>query len=259
MKLDTNPNADLSADEWERYARQIGPGLLTAEGQRRLKSSTALITRAGGMGGPAAMMLAMAGVGRIIIAHGGELITPDLNRQVLGSESGLGRSRVSQFAEHLQSLNRFASIEAIDHEPDEAEAAAWAERCDVLLACPPNFEERMRLNRAAVATGKPLIDAAQWGMSGTLIVVRPGQTACLQCVYPEPPPFEEFFPVVGAISSAIGSLAALEAIKILSGCGRPLWGRMLTYDGFHGRFSRIELQRRADCSCCRGRTEQAER
>ena len=248
-----NGQNELGPQEWERYARQIGPGVLSPEGQRRLKQSSALVTRAGGMGGPAALMLTMAGVGRVIIAHGGDLISPDLNRQVLGCERALDQPRAAAFAEYLRSMNRFAQVEALDYEPDDDQAKQLADRADILLACPPTFEERLRLNRAAVAAGIPLIDAAQWGMTGTLTVLRPGQTACLECLYPEPPPFEEMFPVVGAISSAIGSLAALEAIKILSGAGRPMWGKLLTYDGFNGYVNMIELERRADCACCAGR------
>lgn len=241
---------NLTPEELERYDRQIGPGVLTEEGQLRLKQSTALITRTGGMGGPASLMLAMGGVGRVIIAHGGLMISPDLNRQVLGSEDVIGKPRVPDFGDYLRTMNRLVEIEALDHEPDDDEALELARRCDILLSCPPGFEERMRLNRAAVAAGIPLIDAAQWGMTGTLLVVSPGKTACLECVYPEPPPFEELFPVVGAISSAIGSLAALEAVKILSGVGKPLWGKMLTYDGHQGRTATVTLARRGDCPCC---------
>jgi len=243
---------DLTAAELERYDRQIGPGVLTHDGQQRLKAATVLVTRAGGMGGPAALMLTMGGVGRVIIAHGGVLISPDLNRQVLGAEDVLGKPRAPEFAACLRSMNRFAEIEAIDHEPDDAEALQLARRCDVVLSCPPTFEERLRLNRAAVAAGIPLIDAAQWGLGGTLCVFRPGETACLQCLYPEPPPFEEDFPVVGAISAALGSLAALEAIKIVSGCGQVLWGKMLNYDGYRAGVSIIQLTRRPDCPCCAG-------
>ncbi len=240
----------LTADERQRYSRQIGPGVLSVRGQQLLKGSTALITRVGGIGGPAAQMLTMAGVGRVIIAHGGDLISPDLNRQVLASEAGLDQPRAPAFAERLRSINRFVEIEAIDYEPDDDQALELARRCDIILACPPTFEERLRLNRAAVQAAIPLIDAAQWGMSGTLAVYRPGHTACLQCVYPETPPFEELFPVVGAISSAIGSLAALEAIKILSDTGKPLWGKMFTYDAYHGHVGTVQLARRDDCPCC---------
>ena len=151
----------LTTEELERYDRQIGPGVLSIKGQERLKQSAALVTRVGGMGGPASLMLAMGGVGRVIIAHGGELISPDLNRQVLGSERVLGKPRAPDFGAYLQSMNRFVEIEAIDHEPDDLEAIALARRVDIILSCPPGFEERLRLNRAAVAAGVPLIDAAQ--------------------------------------------------------------------------------------------------
>ena len=196
------------------------------------------------------LMLAMAGVGRVIIAHGGEMISPDLNRQVLGSESVIGHPRAEPFAEYLRTMNRFVEVEAIGHEPPEDELDELAARCDIFVSCPPTFEERLRLNRAAVKAGIPLVDAAQWGMTGTLIVVDPGKTACLECVYPQAPPFEEFFPVVGAISAATGSLAALETIKILSATGEPLAGKMLTYDGFQARVTMLDLTRRSDCPCC---------
>jgi molybdopterin/thiamine biosynthesis adenylyltransferase len=224
--------------------------VLSEEGQERLKNATALVTRAGGMGGPAAQMLVMAGVGRVIIAHGGRLISPDLNRQVLGSEAVLGEPRAENFAEYLRSMNRFVEVEAIDHEPDDAEATALARRSDVVVSCPPTFCERLRLNAAAFTAGIPIVDAAQWGMTGTLIVLRPGETACLRCIYPGDPPFEEFFPVVGAISCAIGALAALEVVKILSDAGEPLWGKMLLYDGYHAKMSTIDLARDSDCPVC---------
>jgi molybdopterin/thiamine biosynthesis adenylyltransferase len=242
--------AELSAEEWARYARQVGPGVLSRDGQSRLAGSTALVTRVGGMGGPAAMALVMAGVGRVIVAHGGHLISPDLNRQVLGSEEFLGQLRAPSFAERLRSMNRFVRVEEIDHEPDDDEALRLARQSDVILSCPPTFIERLRLNRAAVEAGVPLIDAAQWGLMGTLIAVRPGQTACLRCLYPQDPPFEEAFPVVGAISSAVGAMAALEAVKILSGTGVPLFGRLWMIDGFHGGSSLIKLTRNPECACC---------
>lgn len=240
----------LTSEELTRYARQIGPGVLTKEGQTRLKNAAALVSRTGGMGGPAALCLALGGVGRLIIAHGGKLISPDLNRQVLGSERVLGEPRAPHFADYLRSMSRHVTVEAIDHEPDDEEALQLARQVDVVLSCPPTFQERLRLNRAAVEAGVPLVDAAQWGMTGTLIVVDPGRTACLQCVYPQEPQFEEMFPVVGGISSAIGSLAALEAIKIISGSGKPIFGRLWMIDSYQGHSSMVELQRDPHCACC---------
>lgn len=242
--------SELSPEELTRYARQIGPGVFSEAGQLRLKRSTALVTRVGGMGGPAAQALVMAGVGRVIIAHGGKLISPDLNRQVLGSEAVLEQPRAPHFADYLRSMNRFVTVEALDHEPDDDEALELAGRVDVILSCPPGFEERLRLNRAAVLTGVPLIDAAQWGMTGTLIAVDPGRTACLRCVYPEDPPFEELFPVVGGISAAVGALAALEAVKILSHTGQPMFGRLWMIDSNRACTSMVQLQRDPNCPCC---------
>ncbi len=244
------PRSELTPEELARYARQIGPGVLTPEGQSRMKDSTVLVTRAGGMGGPAALALVMAGVGRVIVAHGGTMISPDLNRQVLGSEEVIDKPRAPHFAEYLRSMNRFVTVEAIDHEPGDEEARELAGRCDAILSCPPTFAERLRLNRAAVAAGIPLVDAAQWGMTGTLIAVDPGRTACLECVYPQEPEFEAMFPVVGAISAALGALAALEAIKILSRTGTPLFGKLWMIDGYRGRTSMVQLRRNPGCPCC---------
>ena len=242
----------LTVDERLRYDRQIGYGVLSEEGQRRLKAATALVTRVGGLGGPAALALAMAGVGRIIIAHGGDLETPDLNRQLLGSEAGVGKPRAEQFAAHLRTMSRFVTVEVIDHEPDDAEAEALARRVAIILSCPADFEHRLRLNRAAHRAGIPFLDAAQWGMAGSLLVSDGRTTPCLACAYPDVPPFESHFPVVGAIAWTMGSLAALEAIKILGGTGRPMWGEMLVIDGFRGEMRQIRLTRRPDCSACGG-------
>jgi len=240
----------LTHDERLRYDRQMGRGVLNEAGQRRLKAATALVTRAGGVGGPAALSLVLAGVGRVIIAHQGELETPDLNRQLLGSETSLGHPRAAQFAAHLRTMNSFVSVEAINHEPDDAEADDLARRADIVLSCAADFGQRLRLNRAAHSAGIPFLDAAQWGMTGSLLVCNGRTTPCLACAYPETPPFEPSFPVIGAIAATMGNLAALEAIKILAGVGRPMWGRMLIVDGFHGETRRIRLRCRDGCPVC---------
>ena len=108
----------------------------------------------------------------------------------------------------------------------------------------------MRLNEAAIVAKTPLIDAAQWGMTGTLLAVDPGRTACLRCIYPQDPPFEELFPVVGGISAAVGALAALEAIKILTGTGKPMYGKLWMIDSHQGRTSIVDLMRNEQCPCC---------
>ena len=240
----------LTTEQRLRYDRQIGPGVFTEENQCRLKAATALVTRVGGLGGPAALSLVMAGLGKIIIAHGGNLESPDLNRQMLGSEAGVGKSRVEQFAAHLSAMNRFVGVEVMGQEPYSAQAAALARRVDIILSCPADFEHRLLLNRAAHEAGIPFIDAAQWGMAGSLFVSDGRTTPCLACAYPDVPPFEAKFPVLGAIAATMGNLAALEAIKILSGAGVPMWGRMLLVDGYCGEMHVINIKRRAGCPVC---------
>jgi molybdopterin/thiamine biosynthesis adenylyltransferase len=138
----------------------------------------------------------------------------------------------------------------IDHEPDDAEAVDLVRRVDLVMSCPADFEHRLRLNWAAYQAEVPLIDAAQWGMTGSLIVSDGRSTPCLACAYPDPPPFEEKFPVLGAIAGAMGNLAALEAIKILSGSGSPAWGRLLIVDGFWGQVRCLKLTHRESCPIC---------
>jgi len=219
----------------------MGEGVLSDGGQLRLKNATVLITRVGGMGGPASQMLTMAGVGNVIIAHGGDLISPDLNRQVLGSEAGLNQPRAGNFGDYLRSLNSMVNVESLDHEPGDAEAAELAARCDLIVSCPPTFTERLRLSRAAENAKIPFVDAAQWGMTGSLMVFHPDKTPYLDRVYPKPPEFEELFPVVGAISCAVGAMAALEAIKIISQEGEPFWNQMIIYDGHAARINQVSI------------------
>ena len=243
---------ELTAEERDRYARQIGPGAFSELGQRRLKAATALVTRVGGVGGPAALALVTAGVGRVIVAHAGDLDSPDLNRQILGSEAGLGTARAAQFAARLRGMNRFVAVEEIDHEPGDEEAAELARRADVVLSCAADFAQRLRLNRAARGAGKPFIDAAQWGLTGSVVVCAGTDGPCLACAYPNEPPFEPFFPVAGAIAGAVGNLAALEALKILTRTGIPRHGKMLVVDGHAGETRTIALTQRPGCAVCGG-------
>lgn len=240
----------LSTEEDQRYARQMAPALFGHAGQQRLKAASVLVTRIGGVGGPAALTLLTAGVGKLIVAHAGTLESPDLNRQLLGTEAGLGYSRVEQFAATLRAHNSFGRVEAIDHEPNDAEARDWAHEVDLIVSCAADFPQRLRLSRAAHQAGIPFIDAAQWGMTGSLLVSNGRSTPCLDCLYPEVPPFEADFPVSGAIAAVMGNLAAMEALKILSGVGSPLFGRLLVVEGLKGEIRNIRLQRRATCSIC---------
>src|SRR5687767_3023318 len=151
---------DLTDEDRRRYEWQLWVRDFGEEGQRRLKSASVLISRIGGVGGAAAMQLAAAGVGRLVLAHAGNLRLDDLNRQLLMTTEGIGRPRVEQAAERLREINPHTTVEIVAENISEANAAVLVGRCDVVVSAAPLFEERLLLNREAVRQHKPLIDCA---------------------------------------------------------------------------------------------------
>lgn len=245
---------ELSEQELEKYRRQMMIPGFGEEAQRKLKNSTALVTRVGGLGGPAALMLAMAGIGKLIVGHGGTLTWSNLNRQILMRGDSVGKPRAPQAKETLLRANPDVEVVAIADEITDKNAVEWLQGVDIALSCPPTFEERFALNRGCVMLRKPLIEAAMYSMEGSLTTIIPGETPCLACMTPEAPSWwlPLGFPVLGAVSATIGCLAAIEAIKVLTGLGEPLKGRLLTFDALGMDFAKYKIHRRADCAVCGG-------
>jgi molybdopterin-synthase adenylyltransferase len=243
---------ELTAEEREKYRRQIMIPGFGEEAQTKLRNSAALVSRVGGLGGPAAMSLAMAGIGKLVIAHGGVLTMSNLNRQTLMRGDGVGKPRAPQAKETLERANPFVEVIALGYDANEENAAEIVGGVDIVLDCPPTFGERFALNRACVEQGKPMIEAAMYSMEGTLTTIIPGVTPCLACITPEAPKWWQplGFPVLGAVSAALGNLAAIEAIKVLTGFGETLAGKLLTYDATSMDFVKFPVQRRPDCAIC---------
>jgi molybdopterin/thiamine biosynthesis adenylyltransferase len=242
---------DLSPDERLRYEWQLGVRDFGEEGQRKLKAASVLVSRIGGVGGSAAMQLAAAGVGRLVLAHAGDLRLDDLNRQLLMTTDWIGKPRVESARLRLAALNPHVAVETVAENVCQDNAAALVSRCDLVVSAAPLFTERLLLNCEAVRQGKPLVDCAMYDLEGRVMTVLPGRTACLACLYPEPPPnWSRKFPVMSAVASAAGALAAMEAIKLLAALGQPLAGRLLTFDLRDMSFRTVALERRADCAVC---------
>ena len=248
-----NDSMPLTDEERAVYEWQLDvPGFGEA-GQEKLKGASVLISRVGGLGSVVAYELAAAGIGRLILAHAGEIIPSDLNRQLLMTHDALGTSRVQSAEARLKALNPRLVIEAVPENIGAANAARWVGQADLIVDCAPLFEERFAMNREAVAQGKPLVECAMYELQAQVTTVLPGQTPCLACLHPEvPPAWTRRFPVFGAVSGTVGCLGAMEAVKVLSGLGEPLAGRLLTMDLRDMQFRILTIERRPGCPVCGG-------
>jgi molybdopterin-synthase adenylyltransferase len=246
MKRQALGDDERSLYEWQHSVTGFGDA-----GQERLKVATVLVTRCGGVGGSVAYQLAAAGVGRLILAHAGNLRADDLNRQLLMSHAGIGKLRIEQAAERLRAFNPFVEVIPIPENVIEANVDRLMERVDAVAVCAPLFKERLLLNEAAVRRGKPLVDCAMFELSLQLTTVLPGRSPCLACLYPEEPPgWQRRFPVFGAVAGTVGSLGAMEIIKVLAGFATPLAGTLLVGDLGTMTFRTVQVHRRPDCRVC---------
>ncbi|HID08007.1 MAG TPA: HesA/MoeB/ThiF family protein, partial [Armatimonadetes bacterium] len=212
MKRGGEGMVELTPRDREKYRRQMMIPGFGEETQRRLKNSSALVTRAGGLGGPVALYLAMAGIGRLVVAHGGNVTWSNLNRQILMSHDWVGKPRADKIRESILSMNPDVDLTVIAEDPNDENVDEWVAGVDIVCDCPPTFEERFALNRAIVRHRKPMIEAAMNSMEAHLTVIVPGETPCLACLYPGFPDWWSGteFPVLGAVSGALGCLAAIE-------------------------------------------------
>lgn len=242
---------ELTEEERAIYEWQIWVDGLGEAGQAKLKASTALISRVGGLGGPLAQSLAAAGIGKLVLAHAGNTKPSDLNRQILQTHDQLGKSRVESCRRRLLDLNPRLEVEVVAENVAEENVARLVGAADVVFDCAPLFRERLLLNRECVRLGKPLIEAAMFELEGQLTTIIPGQTPCLACLYPEiPPGWKREFPVIGAVSATVANLAALEGIKLIAGFGELLTGKLLIFDARTMAFRKIALKRNPDCPVC---------
>lgn len=236
--------------EMERYARQLK--LLGEDGQKALKEATVMIAGIGGLGGTAAIYLAAAGIGRLILAHEGKILLPDLNRQILMDSEHLGEERMSTAIRHLQRLNPEVEIEGYNAKIEGGNAKPWVEQADIVIDARYDFPERYELNRVCVEAGKPMVEAAMYGYEISLTTMVPGETPCLECLYPDnQPQWEPFgFPVLGATSGIAGCLAALEAVKWITRVGTNYTGTMHRFNSLDFTTYSVRLTRNPNCACC---------
>ncbi len=243
----------LSESDKATYEWQLDVPGFGESGQARLRQSTALVSRIGGLGGPVAFSLAAAGIGKLILAHAGDLRPDDLNRQILMRHEDLGKPRVESARKTLQSFNPDIEVEIVPENFSEENASRLVDKADIVFDCAPLFEERLLMNRECVRRRIPLIDCAMFSLEGRVIPIVPGQTPCLACLYPEiPPHWKRRFPVIGAVSALVAQIGALEGIKLLAGMDGVCLNQMIYIDASTMRTRKIDIVRRDDCAVCRG-------
>lgn len=245
----------LTKEQIARYSRQLILPEIGVRGQQRLLKSSVLIIGAGGLGCPAALYLAAAGVGRIGIMDRDVVALGNLHRQILYGTADIGRPKSESAKARLQALNPDVTLCAIHASLTPENALETLRGYDLVLDGSDNFPTRYLVNDACVLLAMPFVYGGVIHLRGQVMVVQPGRSACFRCVFPEPPSAEAIpscqeAGVVGAAAGIIGSLMAHEAIKLLIGIGTPLIDRLLTFDGMTARVRDIAVRRTADCAAC---------
>jgi molybdopterin/thiamine biosynthesis adenylyltransferase len=244
--------------ELERYARHIVLRELGGPGQKRLKEAKVLVVGAGGLGSPALLYLAAAGVGTIGVIDDDEVDSGNLQRQVIHTDARIGMAKVFSAQAAMEALNPYIAVRPYKRRLDDESAAALLEEYDVVLDGTDNFDTRYLVNRACVAAGKPLISGALSQWEGQVSVFDPTHSGpCYQCIFPQAPapglaPSCAVAGVLGPLPGVVGSMMAVECIKLISGAGAVLRGEMLIYDALWSETRKITLKRREDCPVCGG-------
>jgi molybdopterin/thiamine biosynthesis adenylyltransferase len=241
----------FSDDEIERYARHLVLAEIGGPGQQRLKAARVAIVGVGGVGAPAALYLAAAGVGTLRLIDDDAVGLSNLQRQILFAGADVGAPKVEAGARRLAALNPHVMIEEAPERLGAANAGRLLEGCDLVLDGTDDFGTRFAVNAACVAAGIPLVSGAlgRWSGQVGMFAGRP----CYRCLVPEAPPDAETCArvgVVGALAGVVGSMAALEAIKLITGAGETLAGRLLIYDGLAGTARAVGVAADPACSVC---------
>ncbi len=245
----------LTAPELERYSRQLLMAEWSGEAQERLRGVRALVIGAGALGSPAATYLAAAGVGQLGIVDPDRVELSNLHRQPLHFTPDVGRPKAEVAAAKIGLLNPEVVVEAHPVELTGQNAEAVVMGADVVLDCTDSFDTRYLVNDACCAQEVPLVEAAVVAFDGLVLSVRPGKSACYRCVFPSAPPTGSRRScreagVLGAMAGIVGSIQALEALKLLTGVGEPLLDRMLQIDGRDMAQLVVHTSRREDCPAC---------
>ena len=251
-----NPTAeDLTQAEVERYSRQMVLPELGPKGQQRLKDSSAIVIGAGGLGIPASVYLAAAGVGRIGVVDEDVVEKSNLHRQTIYTEKDVGRPKALLAAERLRSLNPHIVVEAHEVRLSSANAMDILREYETVIDCTDNFPARYLINDACVLLGKPDVYASIFRFDGQASTFHSKRGPCYRCLFPEPPPPDSVQDcavagVLGVLPGIMGSIQAVESMKLMLGVGDPLFGRLLVFNATDMTFNELRFKKNPDCPVC---------
>lgn len=245
----------MNEEQQERYSRHISLPQVEAHGQRQLLQSRALIIGVGGLGSPAAMYLAAAGVGTIVVVDFDTVELNNLQRQVLHRTADIGKSKVASARDNMLALNPHINVIAIDHQLDGDELEEQVALADVVLDCCDNFETRFEINAACVRNSTPLVSGAAIRMEGQVTVFHNDDSGapCYRCLYRDEEGEGDSCTLTGVLAPVvgiIGTVQATEAVKVLLGIGDTLGGRLLLLDALSMEWRSMKLKKDPQCPVC---------
>src|SRR3990170_374508 len=246
---------DLTHEEAVRYSRHLLLPEVGPEGQARLGAARVLVVGAGGLGSPAALYLAAAGVGTLGLVDADAVDLSNLQRQILHGTAAVGHSKLDSAAARLRDLNPHVRVETFEARLTSANALEILRDFDVVLDGSDNFPTRYLVNDACVLLGKPDVYGAVFRFEGQASVFHATRGPCYRCLYPEPPP-PGLVPscadggVLGVLPGIVGSIQANETIKLILGKGETLKGRLLVFDALKMLFRELKLRKNPDCPVC---------
>lgn len=246
---------DFSEEQIRRYSRHILLPEVGGRGQQKIRQASVLLVGTGGLGSPAALYLAAAGVGRLGLVDHDTVDISNLQRQVLHATPDLGRPKVESAREKLTALNPDVQVEVYRERLDSGNAARLIQQYDLVVDGSDNFSTRYLVNDACYFAGKPLIHGSIFRFEGQLTTILPGEGPCYRCLYPDPPPAGlvpscQEAGVLGVLAGVIGVLQATEALKYILGRGELLRGRLLLYDALAMSFRQVKVRRDPGCPLC---------
>ena len=249
------PAESLSVDEVRRYSRHLIIPDVAMAGQKRLKNAKVLCVGAGGLGSPALMYLAAAGVGTLGIVEFDVVDESNLQRQIIHGQSDVGRSKAESARDSVREINPFVTVNLHEERLDSSNAMHLFAQYDLIVDGTDNFATRYLVNDACVLLHKPYVWGSIYRFDGQASVFWADQGPCYRCLYPEPPP-PGMVPscaeggVLGVLCASIGSIQVNEAIKLITGIGQPLVGSLMVYDALETEYRKITVRKDPNCAVC---------